>query len=172
MPTATLSSKYQITIPMEIVRSLGLRPGEKIAIEQVEDRIVMLKEPASWADYFTGRLKGVYGSTVEEIDRDVAEVRASWESPVITADDLQDHLQQNEAVLAICRVLSDGKLHGYSELMTVTDSLRTNLDAVLDELKQRGAVHEMPLEFPSVIGEHTKYRQTALLKEVWRALNK
>ena len=36
MPTATLSSKYQITIPMEIVRSLGLKPGDKLAVERVE----------------------------------------------------------------------------------------------------------------------------------------
>jgi len=79
MPTATLSSKYQITIPMEIVRSLGLKPGDKLAVERVEDRVVMLREPANWVDYFRGSLRGVYGETVEEIDRYVAEERASWE---------------------------------------------------------------------------------------------
>jgi AbrB family looped-hinge helix DNA binding protein len=172
MPTATLSGKYQITIPMKIVRTLGLKPGDKIAIEQIEDRIVMLKEPANWVDYFTGRLKGVYGSTVEEIDRYVAEERASWERPLITVDDLQDHLLQDEAALATCRVLSDGELHGYSELLTAIESFRTNPDAVLDDLKRRGAVREVPLESPPLIGDQIKYRQTALLKEVWRILNK
>lgn len=172
MPTTTLSSKYQITIPMEIVRSLGLQPGEKIAIEQIEDRIVMLKEPANWADYFTGRLKGVYGSTVEEIDRYVAEERASWERPLITVDDLQDHLLQDKAALAICRVLSDGELHGYSELLIAIKSVRANLDAVLDDLKRRGAVREVPLESAPTIGDQIKYRQTALLKEVWQGMSK
>ena len=101
MPTATLSSKYQITIPMEIVRSLGLKPGEKIAIEQIEDRIVMLKEPASWVDYFRGSMKGVYGSTKEEIDRYVAEIRYGWD-----IDALKDALALEPELRAVYDAVS------------------------------------------------------------------
>ena len=75
MPAITISSKNQVTLPVEIVRSLGLKAGDKLIAELIDDRIVLLPQPASWADYMIGSLSGVYGSTKEEIDRYVAEVR-------------------------------------------------------------------------------------------------
>jgi AbrB family looped-hinge helix DNA binding protein len=39
MPVVTVSPKFQVVIPREIRESLAIRPGEKIAVFQIEDRI-------------------------------------------------------------------------------------------------------------------------------------
>lgn len=78
MATITLSSKGQVTIPVEIVRASGLKAGDKLDIELIDDRIVIWPKPASYADYFTGSMKGFWGST-EEIDQYIEELRASPE---------------------------------------------------------------------------------------------
>lgn len=79
MATVTLSSKHQITIPMEIVRAMGLKPGEKLIAEPIDWRIVLMKESENTIEQLKGSMKGVYGSTLEEIDRYVAEERRSPE---------------------------------------------------------------------------------------------
>ncbi len=76
MANITLSSKGQVTLPVDILRRLGLKAGDKLIAELIDNRIVLLPQPESWTDYFGGSLKGVYGSTVEEIDRYIAEERA------------------------------------------------------------------------------------------------
>ncbi len=78
MPTVTISSKSQITLPAQIVRELGLRGGDKLTVELIDERIVAVPQPASWADYVRGSAKGVYGRTTQEIHRYVAEERGSW----------------------------------------------------------------------------------------------
>lgn len=77
MPIVTLSSKNQITLPVEIVRSMGLKPGDKLIAEALDWRIVMMKESENRLERYVGSLRGVYGKTVEEIDRYVREERAS-----------------------------------------------------------------------------------------------
>jgi AbrB family looped-hinge helix DNA binding protein len=79
MPEVTLSSKNQITLPAEIVRELRLQAGAKLVVELVRDQVVIVPKPASWTDYYTGRLQGVYGRTTAETDRYMAEERASWD---------------------------------------------------------------------------------------------
>ena len=79
MPTITLSSKHQVTLPVDIVRSLGLKAGDKLVAELIDGRVVLLPQPESWTDYFVGSMKGVYGSTLEEIDRYIAGERSSCE---------------------------------------------------------------------------------------------
>jgi antitoxin PrlF len=37
MPTATLTSKGQITIPIEVRKALGLKPGARIDFYEIED---------------------------------------------------------------------------------------------------------------------------------------
>ena len=56
MPAVTMSSKHQITLPVEMVRSLGLKAGDKLIAELIDDRIVLLPQPASWADYIAGSM--------------------------------------------------------------------------------------------------------------------
>lgn len=78
MPTVTVSSKNQITLPAEIVRTMGIKPGQKLVLELVDGRIVALPEPASWADYMQGAGHTVYGTDRPTVDRYVAEERANW----------------------------------------------------------------------------------------------
>jgi len=76
--TAKLSSKHQITLPVAMVRRLGLEPGDRLAVGVEGDRIVLRPQPRDWVEYYHGRLKGVYGSTIEEMDEYVRKERASW----------------------------------------------------------------------------------------------
>ena len=108
MPTVTISSKHQITLPAEIVRRLGLRAGDKLAIELIEGEILAVPEPVSWVDWGRGIAAGVYGGTKESIDRYVAEERVSW------SDDQTDaferfadyYLSQGPAVRALIDTLA------------------------------------------------------------------
>jgi antitoxin ChpS len=76
--TAKLSSKHQITLPVEVVRRLGLEPGDRLAVRVEDDRIVLRPRPRDWVEYYRGRLRGVYGSSVEEIDEYIRKERESW----------------------------------------------------------------------------------------------
>jgi len=76
--TAKLSSKHQITLPVAMVRRLGLEPGDRLAVGVEEDRIVLRPRPRDWVEYYRGRLRGVYGSSVEEIDEYIRKERESW----------------------------------------------------------------------------------------------
>ena len=145
MPTTTLSSKYQITVPMEIVRSLGLKPGDKLAMEQIEDRIVMLKEPANWVDYFRGSLKGVYGETIEEIDRYVAEERASWERQEWTAQ-FDNLVRTDKDVAKIVHHLRGvpNRTLPESELWNTAGIDSERFREALAKLIEHGAVRKIP----------------------------
>ena len=75
---AKLSSKNQITLPVAIVRALGLRPGRNLMLSLEDDHIVLRPEPDDWVMYLHGSAKGVYGNTREEMDAYVRRERASW----------------------------------------------------------------------------------------------
>ena len=109
MATITLSSKNQVTLPAEMVRSLGLKPGTKIVAELIDDLIVLLPQPESWVDYFVGSMRGVYGSTKEEIDRYIAEVRHGWD-----IDTLRDALALDSELRAVYEAtsFSEGRSQG------------------------------------------------------------
>jgi AbrB family looped-hinge helix DNA binding protein len=55
MTVATISSKGQITLPAEARRAVGLKPGNRVAIETEAGRIVIRRAP----DFLA--LKGVLG---------------------------------------------------------------------------------------------------------------
>jgi AbrB family looped-hinge helix DNA binding protein len=76
--TAKLSSKHQITLPVAMVRRLGLEAGDRLAVKVEEDRIILRPQPKNWVEYYRGRLRGVYGSSVEEIDEYIRKERESW----------------------------------------------------------------------------------------------
>lgn len=73
-----LSSKNQITLPVAMVRALGLKPGRGLMLRLEDDRIVLRPEPEDWVEYLRGSAKGVYGNTREEMDAYVRRERASW----------------------------------------------------------------------------------------------
>ena len=43
MPVVTVSSKFQVVIPREIRESLAIRPGQKFAMFQIDDRITLVR---------------------------------------------------------------------------------------------------------------------------------
>lgn len=75
-----ISSKNQITLPVAAVRQLGLRPGDRLTVRLEDNRIVLKPRPKNWVEYYRGRLRGVYGATVEEMDEYVRKERESWQS--------------------------------------------------------------------------------------------
>jgi AbrB family looped-hinge helix DNA binding protein len=79
MPKTTISSKYQITLPARLVRELGLQPGDKLAVELEEGRLVLHPRPKDWVSYTYGALKGLYGETKEDVDAYLDELRGEWE---------------------------------------------------------------------------------------------
>ena len=79
MSTVTVSSKNQVTLPAGIVKELGIKGGDKLVMELIRGRIIMQPQPDSWADYYIGRVKGVYSSTREEADNYITQLRASPE---------------------------------------------------------------------------------------------
>lgn len=111
MANITLSSKGQVTIPVDILRRLGLKAGDKLIAELIDNRIILLPQPESWTDYFGGSLKGVYGSTVEEIDRYIAEVRYGWE-----IDALKDALSVDADLRAVYDATSSEIARGVNEI--------------------------------------------------------
>ncbi len=41
MPTTTVSSRYQITLPAEVRKALGIKPGDRLEVEVEGGRIVL-----------------------------------------------------------------------------------------------------------------------------------
>ena len=141
MPTVTLSSKHQVTLPADLVRSLGLKAGDKLVAELISGRIVLLPQPQSWVDYFAGSMKGVYGSTKGEIDRYIAEVRHGWE-----IDALKDALAVDEQLRAVYCAIPRSSDEGarVSEIAERSGVPLGDLDNPLKKLVQLNAVRELP----------------------------
>ncbi|WP_422448816.1 AbrB/MazE/SpoVT family DNA-binding domain-containing protein [Thermoanaerobacterium sp. DL9XJH110] len=79
MQKVKLSSKHQITVPMEFCRKLKLKKGSTLIMEIKDGKIIITPEPDDYVEYFYGIAKGIYGKTAEEIDKYVREERESWE---------------------------------------------------------------------------------------------
>ena len=75
MPTATLSSKSQIVIPVELRRQLGLRPGDRLILEAEEDRIIVKKEHRSFLD----RLDALSGEVWQDGEEELRRSREEWD---------------------------------------------------------------------------------------------
>jgi len=67
MATITVSPKFQVVIPKEIRQKLNLKPGQKLQVIQLSDRIefIILKDIRDTR----GFLKGINTDIVREGDR-------------------------------------------------------------------------------------------------------
>jgi len=74
----TLSSKHQITLPIAVVRTLGLAPGDKLSVRIEDGHVVLRPQPRDWVAYLAGSMPGYYGRTREEVEAYLAEVRGDW----------------------------------------------------------------------------------------------
>ena len=78
MPKTTISSKNQITLPARLLREIGLKPGDKLAVDVEDGCLVLHPRPKDWVSYTAGSMKGVYGETKEDIDAHIEELRGEW----------------------------------------------------------------------------------------------
>ena len=67
MKPVTVSPKYQVVIPLEARRSLGIRPGQKIQVLLYEGRLELI--PVKSVRSARGFLKGIDTSVRREKDR-------------------------------------------------------------------------------------------------------
>jgi len=67
MDTVTVSSKYQIVIPRNVRKSMGIKPGEKVQVMQYEDRIELI--PQRRLKEMRGFLKGIDTRVPRDRDR-------------------------------------------------------------------------------------------------------
>lgn len=153
MAIVTLSSKNQITLPAELMRALGLKQGDKLVAELIDDHIVLLPRPESWVDYFKGSMKGFWG-THEEIDRYMAEERRSRERDE-WLEQFDDFVATDEEVRVVVEALKSfprctadpNELHTQIRLSHFQgrDKLAINkmLD-ILEKLGKHGVVRKVP----------------------------
>ncbi|MBI4297955.1 MAG: AbrB/MazE/SpoVT family DNA-binding domain-containing protein [Chloroflexi bacterium] len=140
----TVSSKYQITLPMDMVRALGLKGGDKLDAELINSRIVLFPKPPSYTDYFVGRMKGFWGSK-KEIDHYIAEQRGSWEHSE-WREQVEDLLATDENARKMVAVLREQPNH----LATEDDFKKAlpllngdQLKKTREKLTELGAIREL-----------------------------
>ena len=78
MSKTTISSKNQITLPARLLREIGLKPGDQLAVEQDGLRLILHPRPKDWVSYTAGSMPGYYGKTKKDVDAYIREVRGSW----------------------------------------------------------------------------------------------
>ena len=71
----TVSSKNQITLPVQLLRELGIGPGDRLAISREGNKVVLRARPKDWVQHYAGSVQ-VYGRSKEEIDQYVRDLRA------------------------------------------------------------------------------------------------
>ena len=100
MPTATVTSKGQITIPVKVRKAMGLKPGTRIDFYQNEDgRFVLYPKTGSIKDLEGCLAKfippGTPPITIEEIDKAIGD--AVTESYLRSVGELSSADSENEA---------------------------------------------------------------------------
>ncbi|MGH7621249.1 MAG: AbrB/MazE/SpoVT family DNA-binding domain-containing protein [Gemmatimonadaceae bacterium] len=76
-----LSSKNQITLPVAMVRDLGMKAGDEINLRLLGDTIYVSRRPQTpeeWIAKFSGSIHVPGWETKEKIDAYVREERDSW----------------------------------------------------------------------------------------------
>jgi AbrB family looped-hinge helix DNA binding protein len=74
MKTITLSSKNQVVIPSSVRLKLGIRSGNKLIVESVTSKRVVLRKEASYKD-----LMGTLPSRKTDPVNRIREIRNNWE---------------------------------------------------------------------------------------------
>lgn len=67
METVKVSPKFQVVIPLEIRKSLGIKPGTKVHVLQYENRIEYI--PVKEMKKMRGFLRGIDTTVKREKDR-------------------------------------------------------------------------------------------------------
>ena len=72
---STISSKNQITLPVHLLREIGIGAGDRLAVTREGNRLVLRARPKDWVKYHGGSLSGVYGGNKEAADDYLRELR-------------------------------------------------------------------------------------------------
>jgi AbrB family looped-hinge helix DNA binding protein len=72
---STISSKNQITLPVHVLRALGIGAGDRLAVTVEGRRLVLRPRPKDWVAYHAGSLPRAYGRNAAEADAYVRELR-------------------------------------------------------------------------------------------------
>ena len=67
MTAVTVSTKYQVVIPEDVRKSMGVRPGEKFQVVNYDGRVQLI--PLRKMRDMKGLLRGMDTSVVREADR-------------------------------------------------------------------------------------------------------
>ena len=77
MPITKVTRNYQITIPAEIRKALGIKEGEYLAVELRGDEIVIKRARKKWKTFRLGRK--LTAEELERISEEAMEEEMSWE---------------------------------------------------------------------------------------------
>jgi bifunctional DNA-binding transcriptional regulator/antitoxin component of YhaV-PrlF toxin-antitoxin module len=72
---STISTKNQITLPVHLLRQMGVGPGDRLAVALEGSRLVLRARPKDWVAHHAGSLPNYWGETEEEIDAYIRELR-------------------------------------------------------------------------------------------------
>lgn len=67
MTTVTVSTKYQVVIPEDVRKSMGVRPGEKFQVVSYDGRVQLI--PLRRMRDMKGSLRGMDTTLIREVDR-------------------------------------------------------------------------------------------------------
>lgn len=73
---STISSKNQITLPVHLLRELGLGAGDRLAVSREGNRLVLRARPRDWVKYHGGSLAGRYGKDASDVADYLSGLRA------------------------------------------------------------------------------------------------
>jgi len=68
MPKTTVSSRYQITLPAEVRKVLGIRPGDELEVELVDGEI-RLRIPRPPLEQVLERLREEHGESLAALEQ-------------------------------------------------------------------------------------------------------
>ncbi len=77
MPLTKVTRNYQITIPAEIRKALGIKEGEYLTVELRGDEIVLKRARKKWKTFRLGRK--LTAEELERISEEAMEEEMSWE---------------------------------------------------------------------------------------------
>lgn len=60
MARVRVSKKNQISIPSEVRRKLGIKPGDTVIIDLRGEHALLMRDPESWSEKFWGLHKEVW----------------------------------------------------------------------------------------------------------------
>lgn len=82
MNTAKISSKYQIVIPKQARKALGLSAGDEVVVVALKDRIELVPRPRNYTSATLGLGKELWKGV--DAVKFVREERKAWEKKAIS----------------------------------------------------------------------------------------